>query len=133
VEASAVVKHFNKIKDGHAGLGTCFEVAAVDQFVFKSSSAGSSPPDCPKLTLSSELHFEAGIRGAPSVSCGAGPAPIRRRESVRPSCTPAGCTQVIKLDTGSRDPTRGQREPCSGRSSDSGMTKNCHALGCARP
>ena len=40
MEASAVVKHFNKIKDSQAGLRTCFEVTTVDEFVFESAPEG---------------------------------------------------------------------------------------------
>jgi hypothetical protein len=40
VQASAVVKHFYKIKDGLAGLLSGFEVAAVDQFLFERAPEG---------------------------------------------------------------------------------------------
>ena len=40
MEALAVVKHFDKIKDGLARLGSCFEVAAVDQFLFECAPEG---------------------------------------------------------------------------------------------
>ena len=40
MQALAVVKHFDEIKDGLASLGSGFEVAAVDQFLFERAPEG---------------------------------------------------------------------------------------------
>ena len=40
MEASAVVKHFNKLKDGLTSFGSGFEVAAVDQLVLEGAPEG---------------------------------------------------------------------------------------------
>ena len=37
MEAAAVVKDFDEIEDGLAGLGSGFEVAAINEFVFESA------------------------------------------------------------------------------------------------
>jgi hypothetical protein len=40
MEASAAVKGFDEIKDGLACLGSGFEVAAIDEFMFESAPEG---------------------------------------------------------------------------------------------